>query len=79
MCWHVGTNVRNIFPGMLKKNKVPGSNRVETAFSVMKRKSGEAARARLFRLRVTEIRINVILCNLSIIHERYGRTVFQHR
>jgi len=40
-------------------------NKVETVFSVLKRKFGEALKARLFRLQVKEIKIKVILYNLS--------------
>jgi hypothetical protein len=40
-------------------------NKVETVFSVMKRKFGEVLKARLFRLQVKEIKIKVILYNLS--------------
>lgn len=40
-------------------------NKVETVFSVMKRKFGEALKARLFRLQVREIKIKVILYNHS--------------
>ena len=40
-------------------------NKVETVFSVMKRKFGEALKARIYRLQVKEIKIKVILYNLS--------------
>jgi hypothetical protein len=40
-------------------------NKVETAFSVMKRKYGESLKARKFRLQVKEIKMKVILHNLS--------------
>jgi hypothetical protein len=38
---------------------------VETAFSVLKRKYGESLKARKFRLQVKEIKMKVILYNLS--------------
>ncbi len=40
-------------------------NKVETIFSVMKRKFGESLKARKYRLQVKEIKIKVILYNLS--------------
>jgi len=40
-------------------------NKVETVFSVLKRKFGEALKARIYRLQVKEIKIKVILYNLS--------------
>ena len=40
-------------------------NKVETVFSVLKRKFGEALKARKYRLQVKEIKIKVILYNLS--------------
>jgi transposase len=40
-------------------------NKVETVFSVLKRKFGESLKARKFRLQVKEIKIKVILYNLS--------------
>jgi hypothetical protein len=40
-------------------------NKVETVFSVLKRKFKEAFRARKYRLYVKEINMNVILYNLS--------------
>ncbi|GEM_PF-184996 len=40
-------------------------NKVETAFSVLKRKYGESLKARKFRLQVKEIKMKVILYNLS--------------
>jgi hypothetical protein len=40
-------------------------NKVETVFSVMKRKFGESLKARMYRLQVKEIKIKVILYNLS--------------
>ncbi|OPY36402.1 MAG: Transposase DDE domain protein [Methanoregula sp. PtaU1.Bin051] len=40
-------------------------NKVETVFSVMKRKFGESLKARKYRLQVKEIKIKVILYNLS--------------
>jgi hypothetical protein len=38
---------------------------VETVFSVLKRKFGEALKARKYRLQIKEIKIKVILYNLS--------------
>ena len=40
-------------------------NKVETVFSVLKRKYGEALKARIYRLQVKGIKIKVILYNLS--------------
>jgi hypothetical protein len=40
-------------------------NKVETVFSVLKRKFGEALKARIYRLQIKEIKIKVILYNLS--------------
>jgi hypothetical protein len=40
-------------------------NKVETVFSVMKRKFGESLKARKYRLQIKKITIKVILCNLS--------------
>ena len=40
-------------------------NKVETVFSVMKRKFGESLKARKYRLQVKEIKINVIIYNLK--------------
>jgi hypothetical protein len=38
---------------------------VETVFSVLKRKFGESLKARKFRFQIKEIKIKVILYNLS--------------
>jgi hypothetical protein len=60
-------------------------NKVETVFSVMKRKFGESLKARKYRLQVKEIKIKVILYNLSriisafsilMIIEDYYRALF---
>jgi hypothetical protein len=40
-------------------------NKVETVFSVLKRKFGEALKARKYRLQVKEIKMKAILYNLS--------------
>jgi hypothetical protein len=40
-------------------------NKVGTVFSVLKRKFGESLKARKYRLQVKEIKIKVILYNLS--------------
>jgi len=40
-------------------------NKVETVFSVLKRKFGEALKARKYRLQIKEIKIKMILYNLS--------------
>ncbi len=40
-------------------------NKVETVFSVLKRKFGESLKARKYRLQVKEIKIKVILYNIS--------------
>ncbi|OPY39059.1 MAG: hypothetical protein A4E35_00293 [Methanoregula sp. PtaU1.Bin051] len=40
-------------------------NKVETVFSVLKRKFGESLKARKYRLQVKEIKIKVIPYNLS--------------
>jgi hypothetical protein len=46
------------------EEKVHQRNKVETVFSVMKRRFGESLKARKYRLRVKEIKIKVILYNL---------------
>jgi len=40
-------------------------NKVETVFSILKRKVGESLKARKYRLQVKEIKIKVIIYNLS--------------
>jgi hypothetical protein len=40
-------------------------NKVETVLSVLKRRFGEALKARKFRLQIKEIKIKVILYNIS--------------
>jgi len=40
-------------------------NKVETVFSVLKRRFGESLKARKYRLQIKEIKIKVILYNLS--------------
>jgi hypothetical protein len=40
-------------------------NKIETVFSVLKRKFGESLKAREYRLQVKEIKIKVVLNNLS--------------
>jgi hypothetical protein len=40
-------------------------NKVETAFSVLKRKFGQALKVRIYRIQVKEIKIKVIPYNLS--------------
>jgi transposase len=40
-------------------------NKAETVFSVLKRRFGESLKARKYRLQVKEIKIKVILYNLS--------------
>jgi len=40
-------------------------NKVETVFSILKRKFGQALKARIYPIQVREIKIKVILCNLS--------------
>jgi len=47
------------------ERKYPQRNKVETVFSVMKRKFGEAIRTRKYRQQVKEIKIKVILYNHS--------------
>jgi hypothetical protein len=60
-------------------------NKVETVFSVMKRKFGESLKARKYQLQVKEIKIKVILYNLSramksfsvlVVIEEFYRAVF---
>ena len=51
-------------------------NKVETVFSVMKRKFGESLKARKFRLQVKEIKIKVILYNLSRIISTFAILIF---
>jgi hypothetical protein len=40
-------------------------NKVETVFSVLKRKFGESLKARKYRLQIKEIKIKVVVYNLS--------------
>jgi len=47
------------------EDKYHQRNKVETVFSVLKRKFGEALKARKYRLQIKEIKIKVILYNLS--------------
>ena len=47
------------------EKKYPQRNKVETIFSVLKRKFGESLKARKYRLQVKEIKIKVILYNIS--------------
>ena len=51
-------------------------NKVETVFSVMKRKFGESLKARKYRLQVKEIKIKVILYNLSRIISTFAILIF---
>lgn len=46
-------------------NQYHQRNKVETVFSVLKRKLGESLKSRKYRLQVKEIKIKVILYNLS--------------
>jgi len=46
-------------------DQYPQRNKVETVFSILKRKFGESLKARKYRLQVKEIKIKVILNNLS--------------
>ena len=50
---------------MFDDEKYHQRNKVETVFSVLKRKFGEALKARKYRLQIKEIKIKVILYNLS--------------
>jgi len=50
---------------LFDKSKYHQRNKVETVFSVLKRKFGESLKARKYRLQVKEIKIKVILHNLS--------------
>jgi hypothetical protein len=45
--------------------KYPQRNKIETVFSVLKRKFGDSLKSRKYRLQVKEIKIKVILYNLS--------------
>jgi len=49
----------------LYEEKYHQRNKVETVFSILKRKVGESLKARKYRLQVKEIKIKVILYNLS--------------
>ena len=60
-------------------------NKVETVFSVLKRKFGESLKARKYRLQIKEIKIKVVIYNLSrfmnsfyvlIIVEEFYRAVY---
>jgi hypothetical protein len=48
-----------------EEEKYHQRNKVETVFSVLKRKFGEALKARKYRLQVKEIKIKIILYNIS--------------
>jgi hypothetical protein len=50
---------------LFDQEKYHQRNKVETVFSVMKRKFGESLKARKYRLQIKEIKIKVILYNLS--------------
>lgn len=50
---------------MFDDEKYHQRNKVETVFSVLKRKFGEALKVRKYRLQIKEIKIKVILYNLS--------------
>jgi transposase len=50
---------------LFDEEKYHQRNMVETAFSVMKRKFGEALKARKYRLQIKEIKIKIILYNIS--------------
>jgi hypothetical protein len=47
------------------KEKYHQRNKVETVFSVLKRRFGETLKARKYRLQVKEIKIKIILYNIS--------------
>jgi len=49
----------------LDSNHYNQRNKVETVFSVLKRKFSESLISRKYRFQVKEIKIKVILCNLS--------------
>ena len=51
-------------------------NKVETAFSVMKRKYGESLKARKVRLQVKEIKMKVILYNISRLLTLFSLLIF---
>jgi hypothetical protein len=50
---------------LFDEEKYHQRNKVESVFSVLKRKFGEALKARKYRLKVKEIKIKVILYNIS--------------
>ncbi len=50
---------------LFDSNQYHQRNKVETVFSVLKRKFGESLKSRKYRLQVKEIKIKVILYNLS--------------
>jgi transposase len=56
---------RRRFSLSFDQEKYHQRNKVETVFSIMKRRFGEALKARKFRLQIKEIKIKVILYNLS--------------
>jgi len=56
---------RRRFAQAFDEDKYHQRNKVETVFSVLKRKLGVALKARLYRLLVKEIKIKSILYNLS--------------
>ena len=50
---------------LFDERKYHQRNKVETVFSVLKRKFGESLKARKYRLQVKEIKIKIILYNIS--------------
>ena len=50
---------------LFDEEKYHQRNKVETVFSVLKRKFGEALKSRKYRLQIKEIKIKIILYNIS--------------
>jgi hypothetical protein len=53
---------RRLIAQSFDEEKYHQRNRVETVFSVLKRKFGESLKARKYRLQVKEIKIKIMLC-----------------
>jgi transposase len=77
---------RRLMKKMFDLDQYHQRNKVETVFSVLKRKFGESLKARKYRLQIKEIKIMVILYNLSramnsfvvlVIVEDFYRAVIQ--
>ena len=64
-CKRISRYYRRRIAQSFNEEKYHQRNKVETVFFVFKRKFGETLKARKYRLHIKEIKINVILYNLS--------------